>query len=113
MEVEFYEFQGLHSLPQTFIYYFMPAVFLIILKARMIIVLLAHFLHSKGVLAGILRGLGMQKHGAISNFIGLDLIGLPLGSVFSFVLKWNVLGKLVHILLIINFIRLEQYLILS
>ena len=44
------------------------------------------------MLAGILRGLGLQKYGAISNFIGFDIIGLPLGGVFGLVLKLSVLG---------------------
>ncbi len=47
----------------------------------------------KGVSCGILRGLGLQKYGATVNFIGLDIIGLPLGAVFAIVLRWGVMGK--------------------
>jgi len=47
---------------------------------------------SQGVLAGILRGLGLQKYGAISNFVGFGIVGLPIGIVFATVLKLSVLG---------------------
>lgn len=47
---------------------------------------------TQGVSAGILRGAGLQKYGATANFIGLDLIGLPVGAVFALVLRWDLLG---------------------
>eukprot|EP00794_Sanderia_malayensis_P021190 gene21190-23268_t len=52
-----------------------------------------HFLDgTQGVSAGVFRGLGLQKYGAIVNLIGFDVIGLPLGTVFVFVLSWGVMG---------------------
>eukprot|EP00794_Sanderia_malayensis_P021187 gene21187-23264_t len=52
-----------------------------------------HFLDgTQGVSAGVFRGLGLQKYGAIVNLIGFDVIGLPLGTVFVFVISWGVMG---------------------
>ncbi|XP_075706518.1 multidrug and toxin extrusion protein 2-like [Rhinoderma darwinii] len=42
--------------------------------------------------AGILRGLGKQKIGAITNFIGYYVIGLPLGISLMFLVKLGIIG---------------------
>eukprot|EP00112_Aurelia_sp_Birch-Aquarium-sp1_P024064 Seg744.1 transcript_id=Seg744.1/GoldUCD/mRNA.D3Y31 product="Multidrug and toxin extrusion protein 1" protein_id=Seg744.1/GoldUCD/D3Y31 len=47
---------------------------------------------TQGVTCGLLRGIGLQKYGAVVNFIGFDVIGLPLGVVLGLVLHKGVLG---------------------
>jgi multidrug resistance protein, MATE family len=42
--------------------------------------------------AGILRGCGRQKLGAIANLGGYYIFGLPLGIIFAFVLDLKLLG---------------------
>ena len=44
------------------------------------------------VIGGVLRGSGRQYIGAIMNFIGYYIIGLPLGITLAIKVKWGVLG---------------------
>ena len=46
----------------------------------------------QGVASGILRGVGRQELGAVTNVIAFYLIGLPLANVFSFKLNLGVPG---------------------
>ena len=44
------------------------------------------------MIGGVLRGSGRQYIGAIMNFIGYYIIGLPLGITLAIKVKWGVLG---------------------
>ncbi|KAI9143277.1 mate-domain-containing protein [Paraphysoderma sedebokerense] len=44
------------------------------------------------VTGGILRGSGKQKIGAVANLLAYYVIGLPLGILFTYVLKLNLVG---------------------
>jgi MATE family multidrug resistance protein len=44
------------------------------------------------MVGGILRGVGLQKIGAIVNFIGYYLIGIPIGLYTAFQLEWELYG---------------------
>jgi MATE family multidrug resistance protein len=52
----------------------------------------------QGVLSGITRGIGKQVLGASVNFISYYVIGLPLGIVFAFVFKWEIIGLYVGLI---------------
>ncbi|ETW02700.1 hypothetical protein, variant 1 [Aphanomyces invadans] len=43
-------------------------------------------------LQGVLRGAGLQKTGALLNFIAYVVVGLPLGTFLDFVVGWGLLG---------------------
>ncbi|CAI9584835.1 unnamed protein product [Staurois parvus] len=45
-----------------------------------------------GTCAGILRGTGKQKIGAITNAVGYYLVGLPIGIALMFAAKFGVIG---------------------
>ncbi|XP_065065943.1 multidrug and toxin extrusion protein 1-like isoform X2 [Rhopilema esculentum] len=47
---------------------------------------------SQGIASGILRGIGLQRFGAVINFIGFMVVGLPLGAVLALVVHLNVVG---------------------
>ncbi|XP_065065938.1 multidrug and toxin extrusion protein 1-like isoform X3 [Rhopilema esculentum] len=47
---------------------------------------------TQGIVTGIMRGIGLQKHGAVINFIGYMVAGLPLGAVLALVVHLNVFG---------------------
>ena len=44
------------------------------------------------VIGGVFRGSGRQYIGAIMNFIGYYIIGLPLGITLALKVKWGILG---------------------
>jgi len=44
------------------------------------------------VCAGVFRGLGKQTYGAMTNFIGFYVIGLPLGALLCFKYDWGLTG---------------------
>lgn len=63
--------------------------------AKKSILFLSMFVFIDGIQAissGILRGVGRQELGAVTNVIAFYLIGLPLANVFSFKLKFGVPG---------------------
>lgn len=47
---------------------------------------------SQGVLSGILRGTGRQQVGAMLNFVGYYVLGLPIGSVLTFIVGLRAAG---------------------
>ena len=44
------------------------------------------------MIGGVLRGSGRQYIGAIMNFVGYYIIGLPLGITLAIKVKWGVVG---------------------
>jgi hypothetical protein len=63
--------------------------------AKKTIIFLSLFVFIDGIQAissGILRGVGRQELGAITNIIAFYLIGLPVANIFSFKLKLGVPG---------------------
>ena len=44
------------------------------------------------VIGGVFRGSGRQYIGAIMNFIGYYIIGLPLGITLALKVQWGILG---------------------
>ena len=50
------------------------------------------FIVSQVVIGGVLRGSGRQYIGAIMNFVGYYIIGLPVGITLAIKLGWGVLG---------------------
>lgn len=67
----------------------------VISKTATILTLLGIFTlfdHGQGVYAGILRGCGLQKFGAIFNVLGYYVIGIPVMVILAFVLHMGVAG---------------------
>lgn len=44
------------------------------------------------MIGGVLRGSGRQYIGAIMNFVGYYIIGLPLGITLALKVEWGALG---------------------
>jgi MATE family multidrug resistance protein len=64
------------------------------------------------VCTGALRGLGETRAPMIANFIGYWILGLPLGLILCFVLKWGIYGMWIGLtlsLVVISFILLRRW----
>jgi multidrug resistance protein, MATE family len=64
------------------------------------------------VCTGALRGLGETRAPMFANFVGYWILGLPLGLILCFVLKWGIYGMwigLTFALIVISFILLHRW----
>ena len=64
------------------------------------------------VCTGALRGLGETRAPMVANFIGYWILGLPLGLILCFVLKWGVYGMWIGLtlaLIVISSILLRRW----
>ncbi len=64
------------------------------------------------VCTGALRGLGETRAPMIANFVGYWVLGLPLGWILCFVLKWGIYGMWIGLtlaLIVISAILLHRW----
>ena len=64
------------------------------------------------VCTGALRGLGETRAPMIANFVGYWILGLPLGLILCFILKWGVYGMWIGLtlaLIVISSILLHRW----
>ncbi len=82
------------SAPRQIARLFTPDPAVIAMGARLLLVAAAFQLFDgvQTVATGALRGAGETKKPMIANFIAYWLIGLPLGSVLCFRLRWGAVG---------------------
>jgi MATE family multidrug resistance protein len=69
-----------------------PGVVSIVLKLFPLAALFQIFDGAQVVLSGIIRGIGRQIMGAVCNFMGYYVIGLPVGSLLAFFIQWRETG---------------------
>ena len=64
------------------------------------------------VCTGALRGLGETRAPMVANFVGYWILGLPLGLILCFILRWGIYGMWIGLtlaLIVISSILLHRW----